>query len=317
MAKQGSSRKIYIRLMGGLGNQMFQYAAGLHFANLRKAELICDVSESNLRREEDGVLPIYQMGADANAVYLWSNPEGALSQRIISLTLRLSLKPENIISNVSFRLISFLSSLIISAKLRKLSYLSAPRQLGFAEIANKLCGNSYLIGYFQTYRFAQDPMVLARLRSLVRRSEKVEEITNSLTDRPLIVHVRRGDYLLETNFGILDSSYYSRAIESQLTSNSFQDIWVFSDDIQAAKSLIPLKYHKIVTWFDPEIYSAAETLEIMRMGGAYIIANSSLSWWGAFLSYHSGPRVIAPDPWFVGIAEPRDLVPPTWERLGR
>lgn len=317
MTRNGSSGEIHVRLMGGLGNQLFQYAAGLHFANINHAELFCDTSEANLRREKDGSLPVFQLGISGQFMQLWRESNRNFLQRLIGFSLRLSLHPMKILPNVSNKLVLILGSLIVSLKLKRMTNLIAPRDLGFTDIKKGFFKNSYLVGYFQTYRYAQNPIVLANLKTLGQSSSKVQEIERTMSDRPLVVHIRRGDYLLESNFGTLDMSYYSRAIESQLVIANFQEIWVFSDDIQAAKSIIPVKHHKIVTWFDPEIFSTVETLELMRMGGGYIIANSSLSWWGAFLSYTSDPRVIAPEPWFVGLAEPRDLVPPTWERLGR
>ena len=317
MRNKSSSRELYLRLMGGLGNQLFQYAAGLYYANISSSELHCDKSEANLRREEDGNPPLVHLGATARVVQLWGNSQRSLSQRFIGLSLRLSLHPRNLISNIGSKAVSILGSVILTVKLGGITGLKAPRNLGFEDIGHGIFRNRYLVGYFQTYRYAQDPFVLDNLRSLVLENSKVQKITSALTERPLVVHIRRGDYLQESKFGTLDADYYSPAIESQITSGNFQEIWVFSDDIEAAKSIIPSKHHKMVTWFDPEVYSAAETLEIMRFGGGYIIANSSLSWWGAFLSHSTNPRVITPEPWFVGLTEPRDLVPPTWERFGR
>lgn len=317
MRNKNSSPELCIRLMGGLGNQLFQYAAGLHFAYINQAELFFDTSEANLRREKDGSLPIFQLGTSAQIMQMWNVSDRGFSQRFIGLSLRLSLRPMKFLPNVSSRIVLVLGSLIVSLKSKKFISLIAPRNLGFTDIEKGFFENSYLVGYFQTYRYAQNPIVFEKLKSLGQSSGKVQEIARTMSDKPLVVHVRRGDYLLESNFGTLDTSYYSRAIESQLLIGNYRDIWVFSDDIQAAKSIIPIKHHKMATWFDPDFFSATETLELMRMGGGYIIANSSLSWWGAFLSHAGDPHVIAPEPWFIGLTEPRDLVPPTWERLRR
>jgi hypothetical protein len=61
--------------------------------------------------------------------------------------------------------------------------------------------------------------------------------------------------------------------------------------------------------------TSAETLEIMRLGKAYIIANSTFSWWGAMLSKSENPLVICPDIWFKSQAEPLDLIPSSWKRV--
>jgi hypothetical protein len=58
--------------------------------------------------------------------------------------------------------------------------------------------------------------------------------------------------------------------------------------------------------------SPSETLELMRYGRAYVIANSSFSWWGAYLRMNHRASVYAPKKWFKGMEDPADLIPPDW-----
>ena len=63
--------------------------------------------------------------------------------------------------------------------------------------------------------------------------------------------------------------------------------------------------------------SSITTLEKMRCGSAYIIGNSTFSWWGSFLSHSINPPTIAPEPWFTGMNDPNELIPPEWIRMRR
>jgi len=60
--------------------------------------------------------------------------------------------------------------------------------------------------------------------------------------------------------------------------------------------------------------SSASTLEAMRFGRGYVIANSTFSWWGAYLSHTDHAEVIAPDPWFQGMDSPDSLIPRNWQK---
>jgi hypothetical protein len=97
-------------------------------------------------------------------------------------------------------------------------------------------------------------------------------------------------------------------------SGRYTKIWLFSDEPNEATSAIPsslLDSTRIIPDFDK---SSSLTLELMRHGKGYVIANSTFSWWGAFMSYSTEPEVCAPTPWFVGQEEPINLIPTTWHR---
>jgi hypothetical protein len=97
----------------------------------------------------------------------------------------------------------------------------------------------------------------------------------------------------------------------------YKKIWIFSDDIEGAKELIPQQFHSDIRWIYEIDGSVASTLEVMRLGFGYVIGNSTFSWWAAVLSHNSNGMVIAPTPWFTGIDEPHALVPKSWIRFPR
>jgi hypothetical protein len=175
-----------------------------------------------------------------------------------------------------------------------------------------------MIGYFQTYRFAVQKEVYLELRNLSVINNSINEYKLlALIEKPLVVHVRLGDYLSEDNFGVLSNEYYDKALSLMISKFNFKHIWVFSDEIEKAKLYIPKQYLKICRWIGDEEDSAAVTLQKMRLGNGYVIANSSLSWWGSFLSNNSGAPTIAPDPWFIGMNDPIDLIPDNWIKISR
>jgi hypothetical protein len=175
-----------------------------------------------------------------------------------------------------------------------------------------------LIGYFQSFKYAESSDVFEKMSQL--RLETPGQAAQNLIqsaklERPLIVHLRRGDYLNESSFGLLGGEYYLTSVRDAIESTEVKEIWVFTDDLQEARSLFTGKFDLPVRFLDDVDGSASASLEVMRHGAGYVIGNSSFSWWAAFLRYDKSAQVIAPDPWFVGQEEPKYLIPPSWKRL--
>jgi hypothetical protein len=99
------------------------------------------------------------------------------------------------------------------------------------------------------------------------------------------------------------------------TNFSFTDIWVFSDEIELAKEKIPEIYLDRVRWIENVDNSSAASLDAMRLGHGYVIANSTFSWWGAMLSVNTEAPVVAPKKWFRNAPDPVDLIPDSWIRF--
>ena len=127
--------------------------------------------------------------------------------------------------------------------------------------------------------------------------------------------MRLGDYQGEDQFGIPSSDYYENAIESLWVTGIYKKIWLFSDQPEDAIQRIPQKYREITRVISSIGLESAETLMIMTLCHGYVIANSSFSWWGAFLRENQNAPVIAPQPWFISLVEPSELVPSQWTRL--
>jgi hypothetical protein len=134
---------------------------------------------------------------------------------------------------------------------------------------------------------------------------------------PISVHVRRGDYEShKDSFGLLSGEYFSEAIQVARSISPNSPIWVFSDEIDKAKTILTESNITVNRWFGEQSgLTDAETLWLMSKTSAIVLSNSSFSWWAAKLNPES-KVTIAPQPWFKNLREPDYLVPPEWVRIG-
>ena len=109
----------------------------------------------------------------------------------------------------------------------------------------------------------------------------------------------------------MGENYFNQAIESVMKVRDIKSIWLFSNDIKKARTMISEKYSDLVREIDSNLNSA-ETLQIMRLGSDFVISNSTFGWWGAFLSHSDNPIVVCPFPWFAELESPSEMCPPNW-----
>ena len=145
-------------------------------------------------------------------------------------------------------------------------------------------------------------------------SAKIKNAKNSIS-----LHVRRGDYVSDAktneHHGTCGPEYYVQALE-YITSEIGKDIivFIFSDDIEWVKDNMPMSYPAVyVSSLDIPDY---EELMLMSQCHHHIIANSSFSWWGAWLNPRPDKIVIAPKQWIRKMQwRHKDTVPKSWIRL--
>lgn len=126
------------------------------------------------------------------------------------------------------------------------------------------------------------------------------------------IHIRRGDYLAENNRLTIDDSYYHKAIETIKNKVEHPHFLVFSDDIIYAKNLFHGDSFTIIDWNTGK--DNWQDLFLMSKCKHNIIANSSFSWWGAWLNPNPQKIVIAPKIWFYDEYN-LDIVPKSWIRI--
>jgi hypothetical protein len=123
--------------------------------------------------------------------------------------------------------------------------------------------------------------------------------------------------MLQKTVGILGEGYYRKAMEIVDRAYSANPVWVFSDEVSEARKILDWLPSERVKYIAEVDGQSAASLMAMRLGCAFVIANSTFSWWGAFLSEHENPLVVAPEPWFIGQKDPSLLIPSSWIRISR
>jgi hypothetical protein len=134
-------------------------------------------------------------------------------------------------------------------------------------------------------------------------------------ERPIIIHIRRGDYLQYVNtIGVLTLSYYQQALEliSQDTESKY---WIFSDCLETSNDFalfanLPREDTRIIN--PPKKSTDSESLRLMSLGRAIVISNSTFSWWAARFSDRDA-EVVAPATWYRNLESPKDFHLSNWK----
>jgi hypothetical protein len=174
-----------------------------------------------------------------------------------------------------------------------------------------------LTGYFQSSKYFAD--VSGEIRELFASPclTHLDISTPDLFERGIVVHIRRGDYLVGANrnkHGILDERYYRRAMDAARTELGADcPFFVFSDDLAWCRQQAWLAGPSIVFVDEPD---TCRSLQLMTQFRHFILSNSTFSWWAAWLSNKNG-RVWVPNRWFgpVGPADWADIYEPGWIKL--
>ena len=307
---------LIVFLTGGLGNQLFQLANALTLDCNREIHLEWTLGKP--RCTDKGLPDLMDFQLPKRVHLMPPRRFSRFTSKTVGYILRSRIAPKTL---EKFGLIKkvtvLLGNLVLSIYLRKLTKLRCGTGIGYSPLIIK-SSDSFIVGYFQSYRFMEDAGTYADLKSMSLRNknldvDKFREI--SLREEPIVIHFRFGDYKIENTFGIPTANYYRIALNKMVTEYPNAKIWVFTDEESEARKVFPSEFMDKARWFTDTQLSSAETLEIMRFGKSYVIANSTFSWWGAILSTTENPSVICPDVWFRNQDEPLDLVPPSWKRV--
>lgn len=308
-------KRIYFFATGGLGNQLFQLAYAL--SNGKNSKIIAVGTIGNPRVNSEGLPDLLDFKLPYQTQFLNSKSNKFLT-KTLGYLLRSNISPSRLEAKNAYRHLSkFLGQILVMLHLRTILGLLVNQGVGFSEIRMAKKKNMAAIGYFQSYKWAREPNAHKALLALRPRVESKQVLILSdlaKIEKPLIVHFRFGDYAQESGFGIPSENYYIESITQMWTSGKYKKIWAFSDEPEKVSEKILILFRNQIRWIPMIENSSALTLEAMRMGHGYVIANSTFSWWGAFLSYYKNPDVIAPEPWFKSIESPIDLIPPDWSR---
>lgn len=272
-------KALRVFLMGGLGNQMFQFAAGYSVAKKINRRLILDASFYDL-----------------------PSPTGAIRKFELN---KFQLPPEIEIESFGVTFFRFLdeTAKISSPKLR--SFFGILYQNVAYEVAPPINQLSYMLGYFQHASFFQGQE--ARLREIFAKLKSVSSSAQLLIERiksskiPVCVHVRRGDYVLNKDcqafHGTPSLTFYTDSMEKIRSGSDPTDAYffIFSDDIDWCKK--NLSSFSNTEYVSSTELDSAETIIAMSHCKHFIISNSTFSWWGAFIGKKQGSIAVMPELW--------------------
>ena len=284
---------IVSRLIGGLGNQMFQYAAGRALSLRRGVPFAIDSRAfSDYKTHAFGMQCFSAEFNEAPPRLLPLPPAEGRLQRLLR---RFMPTPLNVYTEKTF---TFDAAL-----------LSLPDGV-------------YLDGYWQTENYFADFAVAIRSDFTVRHAPSTANqawLERIAQTHSVSLHIRRGDYVSNAAaaavHGTCDLGYYERAVAYLRQATGVDPVlFVFSDDPDwvAANLVLPYQIHLIR---DNDASTNYEDLRLMTACRHHIVANSSFSWWGAWLDGRPDSITIAPARWFAGdTPDARDLVPQRWVR---
>jgi hypothetical protein len=300
-------QRVFLYLTGGLGNQLFQFAALTALAYESEKHVVANFGHP--RRNSQNLPEIVSILGERVSFFPLESASPKLVEKIVGLNLRLTVGKSSVLK-VFFRfLVRIASNITISILLKKLF-----RIIFIVDVKpNVFFRNSLLVGYFQVADYSQGLSKLTCRIDAIENSE-LNELRVKAKSNPLIIHLRRGDYLAEQDFGVLHQNYYRDAFLKFSTSEEFtncKSIWVFSDEINYARQVIDLDTDLEFEWISEIDGSASLTLLAMSFGSSFIIANSTFSWWAAQLSRNS-PGVYYPQNWFRNIPVDVRLFPIRW-----
>jgi len=297
---RNSKKAIITKLIGGLGNQMFQYATGLKLAKKNEADLLLDISDFINYPGREFALHNFN-----------------ISGKIINESDNISLIDQN---TIFFKRIFLHINSLINRK-TSLPYIKEPYFHYYPNLLNSPCP-CYIDGYWQSEKYFFDikKEIIEEFSLIKPINELSLKILNKIMEKNSVsIHIRRGDYITNTSankfHGVCSLSYYYSAIN--LIKNHVENPFfiVFSDDIKWTKE--NLKISDEVIYVDhngPE--KSHEDLFLMSRCSHHIIANSSFSWWAAWLSQNPRKMVITPTPWFdYQNYCYQDIIPNDWIKI--
>ncbi len=185
--------------------------------------------------------------------------------------------------------------------------------------------SSYLIGYWQSAKYFEDNWnsLLSEFEFLYPQSEENLKLAKILDKDhfSISLHVRRGNYAnvesVSKTHGTLPLEYYDKAISYFGDLNENPTFYIFSDDIEWARLNLNIPYNTIYVDINDD-KSDYEDLRLMSLCNHNIIANSTFSWWGAYMNKNPDKIIIAPNKWFHDLERNNqtiDLIPPNWIRF--
>jgi len=292
--------KVTTQIQGGLGNQLFQYATGKALSIRLKRHLQLDIDWFS--HSWDDVTPRHFLLPELNIDYQLINPSQTVQSPKRWSRIAQTFLPLN-------------------------PYILKDRPFHFNSDINifkpYISQDVYLMGYWQSYHYFSSirDSLIREIRPKNALSDHYQEYLEKIISRPsAMVHIRRGDYVhlpvAAKIHGFLGLDYYQKGIDLILASDPNAYFFIFSDDMAWAKAHLPHQAKICFIESSGEKNAPVHELFLMSQCQKHLIANSSLSWWGAWLSESVTPMVIAPKNWTNDRDKNwDDLLPKHWQKI--
>jgi hypothetical protein len=287
---------IVVKIMGGHSNQLFQYAAGRRLAHKHNTNVVLDLSWFDNIAPED-TERVYELEEyNLRATLIKKTPSTIVEEPLPSYSRITNLFKTN---KPLFRI----------------------KEVGDFMPSVLHAGNfSYLDGYWQSEKYFSDitNIILEDLTYISPLSSANKKILDKIeSTNSVSLHVRRGDYVSNKHalafHGLVGIDYYKKAVNEikKRTNAKELQLFVFSNDIEWCKQNLKLDFP---TFFVEANKKGSDDMRLMRHCQHNILANSSFSWWGAWLNQNPSKIVIAPNSWFVE-KKNEHMLPEKWIKL--
>ena len=285
------------KIIGGLGNQMFQYAFYRYLADIKSVDLRLDINDFSVYTLHHG----YEL------------------KRALSVNEKIATNHDINKDKTKWPLLFKAESKIFSKSILLKSNHFRERKFKIDEkLFNNSITDAYVEGYFQTHKYIST--LSLHNSSIFSFETKLSSIEKSLVDlESVAIHIRGGDYINNRKDkalfdGICNFVYYKKAIKYFQSVVKNPRFIVFSDDEEYARKLLNGMDFTIVNWNQGE--NSYRDMFLMSQCKHNIIANSSFSWWAAWLNGNANKVVIAPRTWFN---DPKfyqdDIIPDEWVKI--
>jgi hypothetical protein len=304
-------KKVFLTVccQGGLGNQLFQFIVGYVLANKNKINLRINIQRLN---SYDRQFELHRF-PEINRLYI-----SKINNYKFFFKIYLYLYPKfykTLKKSGIYRLINFFFLHKNKKKFERSPYI-------FNEdlLKKKIDKNISLEGFFQSekYFIHYKKKILKLLRFPKEKNKLFQNYLNLIKNRNSVaIHIRRGDYLNNPKVryvhGILKENYYKRSINYIKKRVKNPLFFIFSDDINLVKNTFLIFNDKKHIFIDTK--SSFSDLYLMSNCKNFIIANSTFSWWGAWLSKNRHKIVCAPKKWLSAKISTPDIIPKSWVKI--
>lgn len=274
--------------MGGLGNQMFQYALGRRMALRINTALALDLSFLDNKADIDTPRN-YEIGC-------------------FNISPRLITEPIPGSNSIFTKILSF-------------SNKYSEKKFSFSSEVMRQPDDTLYIGYWQTDKYFIDIREQLLLDFTLKNDLPVDDkmLTDCINKQTSVsLHVRRGDYVNNSAankfHGLMDIDYYKKALRIMGDKVGAFKLFIFSDDMAWCR-LNLADIHADIFFVNGERDGCID-MNLMKMCNHNIIANSSFSWWAAWLNVNPDKIVVAPNAWVKDIdTDTSDIIPSAWQKI--